>query len=111
MLLLFLLDVVDRHLRVVGRGEWGHLGVGSLLELRAAQDVPRCLLLVHLLVAFTLIGAGEPATASVAGKRLLAGVGPDVGGEVVRAGETAETDVTLKRFLARVDPEVSRELV
>ena len=66
---------------------------------------------MHLLVSLSLVGAGEPAAAGLAGKGLLAGVGPNVCGEVVGARETAQADVALERFLARVDAEVSGQLI
>jgi len=60
---------------------------------------------------FSLVAAGEPFAAHVAGKRLLPRVSPSVGGKVITTAETAQTDAALERFVARVDADVPVELV
>lgn len=60
---------------------------------------------------FPLVAAGEPFAAHIARKRLLPGVSPGVGGEVVATAETAQTDAALERLVARVDADVPVELV
>lgn len=69
------------------------------------------LLQVDLGVAFLLVGSGKLAAADVAGEGFLAGVGADVGGEVVRAAEGSHADPALEGFLAGVDPDMSGEFV
>lgn len=69
------------------------------------------LLEVDLGVAFLLVRAGELAAADVAGEGFFAGVGADVGREVVGPAEGAHTDPALERFLAGVDPDMSGEFV
>jgi len=112
MCVRLLLHLLNGHLRVVCRGQshLGHFGVRCLLELGAAH-VAGGLLVVDLLVPLSLVRAGEPPAARLAGKRLLAGVGTNVGSEVIGTRETAEADVALEGFLASVDPEMSCELV
>lgn len=58
-----------------------------------------------------LVAAGELAAAGVALERFLAGVGPDVCGEVVAAAEGPHADAALERLLARVDADVAGEFV
>lgn len=62
-------------------------------------------------VPLPLVAAGEPLAADVAGERLLPGVSPGVGGEVVASAEAAQTDAALERFVARVDADVPVELI
>ena len=66
---------------------------------------------VYASVPFPLVAPGEPFAADVAGERLLPGVSPGVGGEVVATAEAAQTDAALEGFVARVDADVPVELV
>ncbi|XP_003378219.1 conserved hypothetical protein [Trichinella spiralis] len=61
------------------------------------------LLQMDLAVAFAFVAAREPTPAHFADERLLAGVGPYVGGQVVTATERPQTYPTLERLLAGVD--------
>lgn len=60
---------------------------------------------------FSLVTAGKAFAAHVAGKRLLPGVSPGVGGKVIATAETAQTNAALERFVACVDTNVPVELV
>lgn len=66
---------------------------------------------VYTSVPFPLVAPGEPFAADVAGKRLLSGVSPGVGGKVIATAETAQTDAALERFVASVDADVPVELI
>lgn len=57
-------------------------------------------------VSFSLVAAGKAFAAHVAGERLLPGVSPGVGGEVIATAETAQTNAALERFVACVDADV-----
>lgn len=69
------------------------------------------LLQVDLGVTFLLVGSGKLASADVTGEGFLAGVGADVGGEVVGAAEGSHADPALEGLLAGVDPDMSGEFV
>lgn len=90
----------------LGKSEWpctgGHLWLYFHFLL---------LFQVYAPVPFPLVAPSKPFTAHIAGKRLLAGVSPGVGGEVIATAETAQTDAALERFVARVDADVPVELV
>lgn len=66
---------------------------------------------VNASVPFPLVAPGEPFAANIARKRLLSGVSPGVGGEVIATAETAQTDAALKRFVARMDADVPVEFI
>lgn len=69
------------------------------------------LLEVYLGVPLLLVRARELSAAHVTGERLLAGVRPDVRGEVVGAAEGPHADPALEGLLACVDSDVPRQLV
>ncbi|KRY40859.1 hypothetical protein T01_1724 [Trichinella spiralis] len=69
------------------------------------------LLQMDLAVAFAFVAAREPTPAHFADERLLAGVGPYVGGQVVTATERPQTYPTLERLLAGVDAHVTGQFV
>lgn len=62
-------------------------------------------------VSLLLIGAGKLPAADITSKRLLPGVGPNVGGEVVAPAERPHADPALERLLPGVDPDMAGQLV
>lgn len=66
---------------------------------------------VYASVPFPLVAPGETFATDIAGKRLLSGVSPGVGGKVIATAETAQTDAALEGFVARVDADVPVEFI
>lgn len=90
----------------LGKSEWpcalGHLWLYFHFLL---------LFQVYASVPFSLVAPGESFATDVAGKRLLPGMSPGVGGKVIATAETAQTDAALERFMACVDADVPVELI
>ena len=89
----------------------GCLALCAAKTLCAAKRSLLGLLLMDFHVATTLVRAREATRTDLALERFLAGVRPNVRGQVVGAGEVSQTDLTLKRFLAGVRSHMTGELV
>lgn len=86
-------------------------GTAGIVAAAAVLFLLYPLLQVDLGVTFLLVGSGKLAAADVTGEGFLAGVGADVGGEVVGAAEGSHADPALEGLLAGVDPDMSGEFV
>lgn len=86
-------------------------GTAGIVAAAAVLFLLYPLLQVDLGVTFLLVGSGKLAAADVTGEGFLAGVGADVGGEVVGAAEGSHADPALEGLLAGMDPDMSGEFV
>lgn len=62
-------------------------------------------------MALPFITPGKLAATVITGKRLLPGVGADVGGEVVTSAEVAHANPTLEGLMSGVDSDVPRQFI
>lgn len=87
------------------------MALGMIPGGRVGRLALQPLLQVHLGVSLLLVAPCELAAALITAERLLAGVRPNVGGQVVAPGEGAHADATLKGLLTSVDADVPRQFV